>query len=304
MITPLLALALSAQSSLPETLPFTWERASRVNVTIAEKPRLVPFEYSLGLKLYLNTPGGGVSLRRLEFHPTSVAGHAIADDERPSPYREWLVRMEHLPNMRIDSTGNFEHFSNVERSEDAYFAEMTKGLSGAQRAASKVQFGPGIDRELWMEPMRLEWQHWSTKWTGIPLAPGVHSVDRKLYLGMPRKEWLDVQAHVTVGEPFEEDGHERVRIESVVRLNDELMGIESVRFLHFIGARPSVLQNLQSFETFYRDAAVFDAETWLPVEVYSRRETRMGMETTRAAWVEEAKAEHRYGFDWELREEG
>jgi len=304
MITPLLALALSAPSSLSETLPFAWERASRVTVTIAETPNLVPFEYSVGIKLYLNEKGGGVSLQRAEFQPKTVAGHTISDDERSLLYREWLVRMEHLPNMRIDPAGQLEHFSNVEQAEDAFFAKMTEGLTSDQRAAARFQYGPGIDRELWMEPMRLEWQRWSAKWNGLPLAAGVYSVDRKLYLGMPRKEWLDVQAHVTVSEPFEEDGRERIRIESVVRLNDELMGTESVRYLHFIGAKPSVLGNLQSFETFYRDTAVFDVETWLPVAVHSRRETRMGMETTRAAWVEEARTEHRYSFEWQLREEG
>jgi len=304
MITILSALLVTAQSSIPETLPFTWDRAKRVRVDVQETVLKAPLEYALELKVYGGGETDGIALERVEFEPISVAGEVVEGGERPKLYNEWFVRMEHLPNLRIDGEGAFKYFADIEGAEEEFFAAMTEGLGKREQQSARLRYGPGVDRELWQEPLREEWQNWSEKWSGLPLSPGSHSVKRRLYIGMPTREWLDVQALVTVSEPFEDQGRQCVRIESVVRLNEEFMGIDSIRYLRFISADPSVLANLMEFETFYRDTAVFDVETWLPVKIDASRKTRLGMETSRAVWVEESLAEHHYGFEWQLSDEG
>ncbi len=301
MITILATALLLQQSSTPEVLPFAWERAKRVRIQVIENELKVPFAYEVGLKVFVGEEGKGVTLHRDKFEASSVAGHEVEDGGLPGQFREWAVRMKHVPNLCIDEAGKLKFLTQIKRSEDEYFAEMTEGLEGSELTAARIEFKPGEDRDYWLEPRRLEWQRLSEWWTGLPLAAGSSSVDRKLYLGMPRLEWLDVQVHLEVSERFEEDGRQLVRLETILRLNREVLGKNSLRYLRFIRANPSETSDLQDFETFYRSNATFDVETWLPTKVHTSRKTRLGMATTRSAWVEEVLEEHHYELDWDLR---
>ena len=302
MITLLVTALFTQQSSTLEVLPFRWERAQRVSIEVVETENKIDFEYGVELKIFKNAKDGGITIHRDSFEATSIAGRVVEKDKYPLQMREWGARMRHVPNLCIDGAGKLKYLTRIERSEEAFLKEMTEDREGDEVELTPFQYKPGEDREEWSELRREYWQRLSEWWTGLPVTPGTHSVDRKLYLGMPRLKWLDVQVLVEVGESFEEHGRQLVRIDTVLRLNEDVLGAESLRYLRFIGANPSELGPLQDFETFYRDNATFDRETWLPTEVHTSRKTRLGMATTRAAWVEIVLDKHHYELDWDLRE--
>jgi hypothetical protein len=168
--------------------------------------------------------------------------------------------------------------------------------------AARLSYRTPAYRAAWFAPLRADWYRWSELWTGLPLESGTHTLEARVHLGLPRLEGLDVTAELEVGTPYEEEGRTLVRLERKARVGDQDLGRLTAEFLTGLGASPSNVKNMLGFETVFRDTAVFDTATWLPVEVKSITKTFMRMETSRGKWREEEQEEHRYRFEWRLRD--
>jgi hypothetical protein len=254
-------------------------------VEVSEVLRGVPLEYGFTLAVHRDGDGEGVVLRRTDFVPTAAAGVDLGDEEARRPFREWLVQMRRLPGLRASGSGAFEELTGTQRAEDELFADLTEGAKPADIVAARLSYRTPAYRAAWFAPLRADWYRWSELWTGLP-----------------RLEGLDVTAELEVGTPYEEEGRTLVRLERKARVGDQDLGRLTAEFLTGLGASPSNVKNMLGFETVFRDTAVFDTATWLPVEVKSITKTFMRMETSRGKWREEEQEEHRYRFEWRLRD--
>jgi hypothetical protein len=216
--------------------------------------------------------------------------------------REWIVQKNHIPTIRASEVGAFEEFTDSKKVEAAFFKEITAGYNPMELKAAQLNLQNPVYNRSWFSPLRMNWYRWSELWTGLSSKPGVRSSKRRAFLNLDWVGWMDVVSEVEVSERFMQDGREVIRVQSQFAIDDQAMGQHWLTFMRSLRFAPTDIFNLQSYEVVYRDTAIFDTETWLPLEIVCKVDSTMAMKTSRAEWEENAAEEFNYRFDWKLRE--